>query len=327
METMRAAVYDRYGPAREVLRVTEIERPQPAPGEVRVRMRVSGVNPTDWRVRSGSGGGTPPFPYLVPNQDGAGEIDAVGAGVPAARIGERVWVWFAAQNRQHGSAAEWVCLPARQAVALPDGASLDLGASLGIPALTAHRCLLAVGPIAGRTVLVAGGAGAVGHFAIELGRRAGARILATVSSDEKAALARAAGADVVVNYRAGDTAAAIRAAAPDGVDRIIEVAPAANAALDVAVIAPNGVVCAYAADGDLTTPVRPLMACNISLRFVLIYGVPDAALDAAIAEVSAAVAAGDLTELPAHRFALDDIAAAHEAVESGAVGKVLVDID
>ena len=130
-----------------------------------------------------------------------------------------------------------------------------------------------------------------------------------------------------MNYRAGDTAAAIRAAAPDGVDRIIEVAPAANAALDVAVIAANGVVCAYAADGDLTTPVRPLMACNISLRFVLIYGVPDAALDAAIAEVSAAVAAGDLTELPAHRFGLDDIAAAHEAVESGAVGKVLVDID
>ena len=311
---MRAAVYDRYGPAREVLRVAEIERPQPGPGEVRVRMRVSGVNPTDWRVRSGSADGTPPFPYLVPNQDGAGEIDAVGEGVSAELAGRRVWVYFAAHNRQHGAAAQWLCVPERQAVPLPDGASLDLGASLGIPALTAHRCLFADGPLDGRTVLVAGGAGAVGHFA-------------TVSSDEKAALARAAGADVVVNYRAGDAAAAIRAAAPDGVDRVVEVAPAANAGLDLEVIAPHGVVCAYAADGDLTTPVRPLMARNVCLRFVLIYGVTERDLRTAVDAVTAALAAGDLTELPAHRFALDEIAAAHEAVEAGSVGKVLVDID
>jgi NADPH2:quinone reductase len=325
-ETMRAAVYDRYGPAREVLRVAEIERPRPGAGEVRVRVAVSGVNPTDWRVRSGSQGSAPPFPYMVPNQDGAGVIDAVGDGVPPDLVGRRVWVWFAAKDRQHGSAAQWLCIPARQAVPLPDGVSLDLGASLGIPALTAHRCLFADGPLDGRTVLVAGGAGAVGHFAIELGRRAGARIIATVSSDEKAALARAAGADVVVNYRAGDTAAAVRAAAPSGVDRIVEVAPAANAALDVEVLAPHGVVCAYAADGDLSTPVRPLMAHNLMLRFVLIYGVSDSDLDAAVAAVSDALAAGALTELPAHRFPLAEIAAAHEAVEAGAVGKVLVDI-
>lgn len=324
---MRAAVYDRYGPAREVLRVAEIERPQPGPGEVRVRMRVSGVNPTDWRVRSGSSGGTPPFPHLVPNQDGAGEIDAVGQGVSDELVGRRVWVYFAAHNRQHGTAAQWLCLPERQAVPLPDGASLDLGASLGIPALTAHRCLFADGPLDGRTVLVAGGAGAVGHFAIELGRRAGARIITTVSSDAKAALARAAGADVIVNYRSEDAAESIRAAAPDGVDRVVEVAPAANAALDIEVLAPHGVVCAYAADGDLTTPVRPLMARNARLRFVLIYGVSESDLRAAVDAVAAAVEAGDLTELPAHRFALGEIAAAHEAVEAGAVGKVLVDID
>lgn len=324
---MRAAVYDRYGSAREVLRVAAIERPRPGPGEVRVRMRVSGVNPTDWRVRSGSSDGTPPFPYLVPNQDGAGEIDAVGPGVSDELVGHRVWVYFAAHNRQHGTAAQWLCVPERQAVPLPDGASLDLGASLGIPALTAHRCLFADGPLDGRTVLVAGGAGAVGHFAIELGRRAGARVIATVSSDEKGALARAAGADIVVNYRAGDAAPAIRAAAPGGVDRVVEVAPAANAALDLDVIAPHGVVCVYAADGDLTTPVRPLMARNVCLRFVLIYGVPERDLRAAVDAVTAALAAGDLTELPAHRFALDEIAAAHEAVEAGSVGKVLVDID
>ncbi len=326
-ETMRAAVYDRYGPARDVLRVTEIERPEPGPGEVRVRIRVSGVNPTDWRVRSGSqSGGDPPFPYLVPNQDGAGEIDAVGEGVDPGRIGTRVWVWFAAHGRQHGSAAQWVCLPERQAVPLPDGASFDLGASLGIPAMTAHHCLFRDGALDGRAVLVAGGAGAVGHFAIELARRGGAHVIATVSSDEKGELARAAGAATVVNYRADDAADAIKAAAPEGVDRIVEVAPTANAALDAEVIAPDGVVSIYAADGDLATPVRPLMARNVCLRFVLVYNVQAEWLARAVDEVSAAAAAGDLSELPAHRFPLDDIAAAHEAVEAAAVGKVLVDI-
>jgi NADPH2:quinone reductase len=175
-------------------------------------------------------------------------------------------------------------------------------------------------------VLVAGGAGAVGHFAIELAHRAGTRVIATVSSDEKAALAHAAGADVVVNYRTEDAAERIREVAPGGVERVVEVAPCANAALDVAVLAPGGIVAIYAADGDLETPVRPLMVKNIVLRFVLIYNIPDAWLDRAVTAVSAAVAAGQLTELPTHRFALADIAAAHEAVESGAVGKVLIDI-
>jgi NADPH:quinone reductase len=325
-ETMQAAVYERYGPASEVLRLTELERPEPGPGEVRVRMRVSGVNPTDWRVRSGSQSSAPPFAYMVPNQDGAGEIDAVGPGVDAARVGQRVWVWFAANGRQHGTAAQWTCLPERQAVPLAEGATLDLGASLGIPALTAHHCLFRDGDVAGRTVLVAGGAGAVGHFAIELAHAAGARVIATVSSDEKAALAEAAGADVVVNYRADDAAERIRAAAPDGADRIVEVAPAANAALDAAVVAPNGVVSIYAADGDLEAAVRPLMVKNVCLRFVLVYTVPAEWLARAVDHVSAAVAAGRLTELPAHRFTLAEIAAAHEAVEGGAVGKVLVDI-
>lgn len=326
-ETMRAAVYDRYGPAREVLRVAEIERPQPSAGEVRVRMRVSGVNPTDWKSRSGSPGSAPPFPYLVPNQDGAGEIDAAGEGVDPGRVGQRVWVYFAAHKRQHGAAAQWVCLPERQVAELPDSASFDLGASLGIPALTAYHCLFADGPVEGKTVLVAGGAGAVGHFAIELAQRAGAHIVTTVSSDEKAALARAAGAHFIVNYRTEDAAAAILAAAPGGVDRVIEVAPAANTSLDVAVAAGHGVVVAYASDGDLATPVRPLMQRNLTLRFVLVYDIPRGALERAVAGVSAAVAAGDLTELPALRFGLDEIAAAHDAVERNAVGKVLVDIN
>ena len=263
----------------------------------------------------------------MPNQDGAGEIDAVGEGVDRGRIGQRVWVYFAAQKRQHGAAAQWTCLPQGQAVELPDSASFDLGASLGIPALTAHHCLLADGPVDGQTVLVAGGAGAVGHFAIELGRRAGARVVTTVSSDEKATIARAAGAQAVVNYRREDAAAAILAAAPGGVDRVVEVAPAANAALDVAVAADHATVVAYASDGDLATPVRPLMQRNLTLRFVLVYDITPQALARAVAGVSAAVAAGDLTELPAHRFGLDQIAAAHEAVEGNAVGRVLIDID
>jgi NADPH2:quinone reductase len=223
---MRAAVYHEHGAARDVLDVLDIPTPQPLPGEVRVRVRVSAVNPTDWKSRRGSGlGPVTGFPFQVPNQDGAGDIEAVGPGVDPARVGERVWLYFAAWQRQYGTAAEYVCLPAEQAVPLPDTAGYDLGASLGIPALTAHRCLFADGPLDGRTVLVSGGAGAVGHYAIELGRRTGATVVATVSSDEKAELARAAGADHVVNYRQNDAAARILEDAGGRVDRIVEVAP------------------------------------------------------------------------------------------------------
>ena len=326
MSSMRAAIYERFGPAAEVLKVVEIERPEPAPGEVRVRVHVSAVNPTDWKSRN-AGQGELPFPFLVPNQDGAGEIDAVGEGVSEERVGERVWLYFAAYKRQYGTAAQWICLPQEQAVALPDSAGFDLGASLGIPALTAHRCLFADGPLDGLTVLVAGGAGAVGHYAIELARRAGARVISTVSSDEKAALARAAGAHETVNYREGDPAEAILALAPGGVDRVVEVAPSENASLDVAVTAPNASVVGYASGDDLVVPVRPLMTKNVNLRFMLVYEIPRDALRLAVDDVSAALAAGDLSELPAHRFTLDEMAAAHDAVAQNAVGKVLVDVD
>jgi NADPH:quinone reductase len=226
-------------------------------------------------------------------------------------------------------------------VALPPEAPFDLGASLGIPALTAHRCLtvgegaparLAPGVLAGRAVLVAGGAGAVGHAAIELARWAGAAVIATVSGPEKARLAAAAGAHHVVNYREGDPAAGIRALAPDGVDTIVEVAPATNAALDVAVLGPLGVVAAYASsDEDLVLPVRPLMVLNARWQFVLVYTVPPAAKAAAVDAVSAAVAdgalqVGDEAGLPLHRFPLERTGDAHAAVESGAVGKVLIDV-
>ena len=230
-------------------------------------------------------------PAVVPNQDGAGTVDAVGEGVDSSRVGERVWLWEAAWQRVNGTAQEYVALPARQAVPLAEGVSFDVGASLGIPALTAHICLTAseFGPrrslrtlSLAQTVLVAGGAGAVGHAAIQLAGWAGARVIATVSGDEKAELARAAGADHVVNYRTRSAAEDVLHIAPAGVDVVVEVAPAANAALDTAVLASNGTVSAYATDGgnQLGLSVGDLMGRNVRYQFVLVYTVPPAVKDA-----------------------------------------------
>lgn len=323
---MRAAVFRETGAARDVLSVEEVEAPLPGPGEVRVRITRSGVNPTDWKERA-HGPGIGDLPFKVPNQDGAGVVESVGDGVDPARVGERVWIWLAAWQRQWGTAAELCVVPAQLAVAVRGEASDDLLAGIGIPAITAHRCLFADGPIDGMTVLVSGGAGAVGHSAIELARWRGARVIATVSSDEKAALARDAGAHEVVNYREEDAAARIRALAPDGVDRVAEVALHDNVALDAAVCAPNAVIGSYAAAGPVHMDVvRAFMTANVTLRFILLYTMPREAQREAVADVSAALAEGVLTELPSHHFPLEAIADAQDAVEAGAVGKVLVDI-
>ena len=322
---MRAALFRAGGAARDVLTVEEIDAPVPGPGEVRVRVTVSAVNPTDWKERS-SGAAVRDLPFKVPNQDGAGVVERVGEGVDPARVGERVWLYFAAWRRRWGTAAELCVVPAERAVPLGDGTADELGASLGIPALTAHRCLFADGPVDGRTVLVAGGAGAVGHYAIELAKWRGARVIATVSGPEKGELARAAGADEVVDYRAEDAAARIRALAPDGVDRVVEVALHRNVALDSAVCGDHAVIAAYANGGRAQIAASDVMARNIALRFVLVYTMPRRAVEAAVAEVREALAADALTLLPLHRFPLDRIADAHDAVEGGAVGKVLVDV-
>ena len=329
IDRMKAVVYRETGPS-SVLKLVDRDPIPPGPGEVRVRVAVSGVNPTDWKARQGRLA----YEEAVPNQDGAGVIEAVGEGVDPARVGQRVWLWEAAWQRPGGTAQESVTLPARQAVALPDHASFELGASLGIPALTAHLCLglsVEAGSLAGRSVLVAGGAGAVGNAAIQLARWAGATVISTVSGPEKAALATAAGAHTVVNYRTEDAAAAIRAAAPSGVDIVVEVAPNANAALNEAVLAADGAVAVYAADGRLALDVFPLMRRNIAYRFVLVYTVPAAAKDRAVRDVSAAVAAkalqvSEAAGLPLHHFPLADAAGAHDAVEHNAVGKVVIDI-
>src|SRR4051794_8145171 len=313
---MIAATYSQTGGS-EVLEVREVETPSPGPGEVRVKLEVAGVNPTDWKSRAGTTGAVN-FDFQVPGQDGAGVIDAVGEGVARTWMGERVWVYFAAWQRQWGTAAQYTVVPLGLAVPLGD-ASFELGASLGIPALTAYHGLFADGPIEGRRVLVAGGAGAVGHAAIELAKWGGAEVVTTVSSPEKASLASAA--DVIVNYREDGAAERI-----GKVDRIVELALAANLELDLSVANPHAAIVTYAADtASAEVPIRRLMTPNLPLRFVLLYTIPDEALEAAVAGVSKAVGAGALTTLPLHRFPLADTAAAHDAVEGGAVGKVVID--
>ena len=319
---MRAALYDRHGSASEVMRVEEVATPEPGPGEVRVKVSCSGINPTDWKSRAGM----TPRPidgFQIPHHDGAGVIDAVGEGVGTERIGQRVWVWLAAAGRRWGTAAEWTVVPAEQAVPLPERHSFELGACLGVPAVTAHRCLFADGPVDGKTILVAGGAGAVGHFAIELAKFYGARVVTTVSGPEKAELAKNAGADLVVNYRDASAVEEIRAFGP--VDRIVEVALGANLQLDLAVLKPLGEIVTYAAEpDDPALPVRACMNANVILRFVLLYGVPREALEHAASDITAVLTSGALTELPVHKFSLDEIVAAQDAVQNGAVGKVLI---
>jgi NADPH2:quinone reductase len=321
---MLAAYYSQRGNS-DVLTVDEIATPGPGVGEVRVRLQVAAVNPTDWKSRAHAA--PMDFDVQVPGQDGAGVIEAVGPGVDIGRIGERVWVYHAAFQRQYGTAAQFTVVPARQAVPVPEGISIDHAAALGIPYLTAYGCLFADGPLDGQTVLVHGGAGAVGHAAIQLARRAGAHVVATVSSEAKGEIAAEAGAHVVVDYTAEGAVEAIRSAARAGVDRIIEVDLTRNLDLDLAVIVPGGVIVTYAADAaDPALPVRTLMTRNATLRFALVYGFPPALLAAGVAEVTAGLAAGDITPLPVVRFSLADIAAAHDAVQSRTPAKVLVDI-
>lgn len=323
---MKAAVYRQRGAAHDVLTIEELPDPTPGRGEVRVRVHASGVNPTDWKSRSGDAPMT--VEYQIPNQDGAGVIDAVGDGVDESRIGERVWLFHAAWNRVNGTSAEYTVVPSGQAVRLPDSATFNQGAGLAIPYITAYGCLYLDGPIAGKSVLIAGGAGAVGHAAIELAKFDGAHVITTVSSPEKAELARAAGADVIVNYRDADAIDQIKAAAPGGVDRVIEVALGANIELDLSVLRPAGSIITYAAEptGDPQLPVRRLMTDNVTLHFILVYNFTQTQIDDAVAGVSKALAAGALTPLPETHFTLDQIAQAHEAVEAGITGKVIVDI-
>lgn len=336
---MRAVVYTETGPS-SVLELKELPDPEPGPGEVVVRLVRAGVNPTDWKFRAGMM--PKAHDEVSPGQDGAGDVVAVGDDVEGVAVGDRVWVRMAQHGRPIGTAAELTVQPAAHVTALPDGASYDLGASLGVPALTAHRALsfatadgrVAPGSLGSRTVLVAGGAGAVGNAAIQLAAWADATVVTTVSSDEKAALARAAGAHHVLDYTTDDVAARVREIAPDGVDLVVEVAPATNLGLDLEVVANLGTIAYYANNGgdEATLPLRPSFSKNVRIQGILLYTVPPDALAAGADDVTAAVAAGALrvgddAGVPLHHYALADTAAAHDAVEAGAVGKVLLDLD
>lgn len=338
---MRAVVYERTGDP-DVLTLIDKPLREPGPGEVRVRIVRSGVNPTDWKSRRGAGPGQPMSPPQVPNQDGAGVIDAVGSGVDSALLGGRVWVWEAAYQRPEGTAQEHAVVAARRVVTLPDDASFDLGASLGVPFLTAHRCLtinedgphrLGPGTLNGRVVLVAGGAGAVGNASIQLARWSDATVIATVSSPDKAQLAAAAGANHVIDYKRQDVAAEVLKIAAHGVNTVVEVSPAHNAAIDATVLAGHGSVAVYANNGGdgFTLPVRALMSPNARWQFVLMYTAPADAMAEGVAAIAAALQGGAIrvgrdAGLPLHHFPLDGTAAAHAAVEGGAVGKVLIDV-
>jgi NADPH2:quinone reductase len=338
---VRAVVYTQAGDA-SVLELVERPVPEPGEGEVRIRVAVSGVNPTDWKSRSGTFGGAVAEP-TVPNHDGAGVVDELGAGVAGVGVGDRVWVTLAGDGRPAGGTAQdYTVVPAERVFPLPDGADFELGAAVGIPGVTAHRALTVAedGParlhpdaLGGRVVLVAGGAGAVGNAAIQLARWAGATVFATVSGDVKAKLATGAGAHHVFNYKQPDAAARIRDAAPDGIDAIVEVAAGANAELDLAVLRPRGTISIYANDGGVpfNLDVRRNMGLNSRYQFVLLYTVGWERIAAAAADLNHAIEdgafrVGEDAGLPLHRFGLEDASGAHAAVESGAVGKVLITV-
>ena len=324
---MLAAWYETNGAAREVLRFGEQPDPVPRKGEVRVRLRASAVNPSDVKARGGNRPVIPP--RVVPDSDGAGDIDRVGPGVSKRRLRQRVWVYNGQWQRPSGTSAQYIALPAAQAIPLPANVEYSEGACLGIPVMTAHRCLFADGPIKGLDVLVTGGAGVVGHYAVQLARWAGARVIATVSSPEKAAHARKGGAHATINYRDEDVPARIDALTKGrGIDRVVDVELAVNLPSYAAALRPAATIATYASATplDAALPMR-LRQRNVTVRMVFVYTMPDDAKRRAIADIGRWLSGGKPRHAIAARFPLSDIAAAHELVESGhKIGHVILDI-
>ena len=323
---MRAAWYERNGSAREVLRVGDMPDPEPGPGEVRVRVHASGVNPSDWKTRSGS---RPMVaPRVIPHSDGAGIVDRVGPGVDPTRVGERVWIWNGQWKRPFGTAAEFIALPSEQAVPLPETVTFEAGACLGIPALTAHRAVTVDGSPEGQTVLVAGGAGAVGHYAIQMSKLLGAaRVIATVSSPEKARHALEAGADEVIDYKREDVAERVAAiTGGHGADRVVEVDIAGNAALLPRVVARDGLCVVYGSNGSQAClDFGPMILSGAAVRFFIVYELSWEARQRGIADLTRWMTDRRLRHTIGATFPLDAVVEAHECVESGSVvGNVVV---
>lgn len=326
---MRAAYYDQNGPACDVIKLGEIETPQPGPGEVRVKLTTSGVNPSDVKSRSGV---TRKIAYsrVIPHSDGAGVIDAVGRGVPSARVGERVWTWNAQWLRPFGTCAQYVTLPSEQAVCLPDKTSFEVGACLGIPAMTAYHAVATADAASGATLLVAGGAGAVGHYAVQFAKHAGATVIATISSAEKAAAAHAAGADHTIDYRRENVGERVMALTGNkGVDAIIEVDIAANAKLIPFVLRPRGSVVIYGTGApECEIPSMFLLRNAVKLQYIYVYELTPGERAAALSAITRSLEVRSLITNIGATFPLAQTIAAHEAVEGGKVlGNVVVTID
>jgi NADPH2:quinone reductase len=322
---MRATFYERNGAARDVLRVGEVETPRPSAGEVRIKLATSGVNPSDVKSRLGSTRKIA-WPRVIPQSDGAGVIDQVGENVPASRIGERVWVWNGQWKRPFGTAAEYIVLPAAQAVKLPDNTSFEAGACLGIPAMTAYHAIALAPTEKGQTLLVSGGAGAVSQYVIQFAKMAGAQVIATISSEEKANVAREAGADHTINYKRENVGERVmQLTGNHGVDAVIEMDLAANAKLIPQVLRPKGSVIVYGTGGDALLPAFFCLTQSIRVQFFLVYELDTVARARAVDAINRALERGTLmNRLAQATFSLADIAAAHEAVESGVIGNVIV---
>jgi NADPH2:quinone reductase len=325
---VRAAYFTRVGPAGEVLEVGDVPDPVAGPGQVRVLVAASGINPADVKRRAGMRGELP-YPLVVPHDDGAGVIDAVGEGVPTSRIGERVWIHDAQLRGAFGTAAEAVAVPVGQVVPLPAGIGFDVGACLGVPAVTAHRCVYADGPVAGTTVLVQGAAGAVGLAAAQLARRGGARVLVTAGSRAKLAALEERGFLEAALYAETDVGAWARELTGGaGVDRVIDAELGLNLARDAAAVRAGGVIVAYgsALSPEPVLPVYALLGKGVVLRFVLVYLLTPEQRASANAEVNAALVDGSLAPIIAGRYRLEEIGAAHEAVEAGSFGQVVLEV-
>ena len=328
---MRAAWFDSFGSAKDVLQVSELETPVAGPGEVLVRLATSGVNPSDVKKRAGSFPNLLDGGFVIPNSDGAGIIEAIGDGVDAGRVGERVWIYQAQYGRRFGTAAEHVAIDARRAAKLPDAASFEVGACLGIPAMTAHRCVFADGDVAGQTILVTGGAGRVGHYAVQWASQADATVIATASNDEDRESCLSAGAHHVVNHRSDDVVAEIMAVT-DGapVDRIVDVEFGGNLPTSVEVLRIGGTIATYASTNvpEPTLPFFQMMYKDITIRCVIVYAMPEAAKDHAVADIDTALSANALQHRIAHTLPLDQIAKSNELIEQGNIrGAVILNID
>lgn len=322
---MRIAYYEQNGAAADVLKLGTVDDPRPGPGEVRVRLRTSGVNPSDVKTRAGLTRKMV-FPRVVPHSDGAGEIDLVGDGVPAARKGERVWIWNGQWKRANGTAAEYIVVPQDQAVKLPPEVSFEAGACLGIPALTAWHAVELAGAAKGKTILISGGAGAVAHYAIQFAKARGATVITTVSSPAKAKIARDAGADHVIDYKSetvGERVAAITG--KTGVDAVVEVDLSANAALLPQVLRPKGIVVVYGTGPQATIPASFCLVNSIKLLFMLVYELAPDERARAIADITRLLEANRLVHNVAATYPLDQIVAAHQAQEQGkAIGDIVL---